>query len=264
MVSNFDSTHYVVTNPNTAKNWPPEHDHGNPISRESCKKLMCELNELEIERLEKMRKFNMPELNLGELVEVKYELSRTQQTFAVFTGYCVDIRKRGLNSSFSLKNAFDGVGVTQLFPLYSPRILNVKVVKSLNKGETSDYKPITRDYRYKFHYNVRHRFSKKRGVHKPGIRSFEIRLKNRIARLKQSYYRMRAEAGLPPYIWPGPYNINTRKRSKEVRGETYRRIGLYSLDEQRARSEKLSKRRKKSAWGKYKLPGTGYLDKLSK
>lgn len=47
-----------------------------------------------------------------------------------------------------------------------------------------------------------------------GIRSFEIRLKNRIARLKQSYYRMRAEAGLPPYIWPGPYNINTRKRSK--------------------------------------------------
>uniref|UniRef100_A0A3B0NI16 50S ribosomal protein L19, chloroplastic n=1 Tax=Theileria annulata TaxID=5874 RepID=A0A3B0NI16_THEAN len=214
VVSNFDSTHYVVTNPNTAKNWPPEHDHGSPISRERCKKLMCELNELEIERLEKMRKFNMPELNLGELVEVKYELSRTQQTFAIFTGYCVDIRNRGLNSSFSLKNAFDGVGVTQLFPLYSPRILNVKVVKSLNKGERSDYKPLTRDYRYKFHYNVRHRFSKKSGVHKPGIRSFEIRLKNRITRLKQSYYRMRMEAGLPPYIWPGPYNINTRKRSK--------------------------------------------------
>ncbi|BAM42150.1 ribosomal protein L19 [Theileria orientalis strain Shintoku] len=216
IVSNFDHSHFVVTNPKTAENWPPENDHGSPISRRSCKKLMFELNQLEMERMEKMRKFNMPELNLGDLVEVKYELSRTQQTFAMFTGYCVDIRNRGLNSSFSLKNAFDGVGVTQLFPSYSPRILNVKIIKSVNRATKIDSKPITRDYRYKFHYNVRHRFAKKRGVHKPGIRSFEIRLKNRITRLKQSYYRMRLEAGLPPYIWGGPYNINTRKRTRQA------------------------------------------------
>ncbi|KAK1938617.1 putative ribosomal protein L19-like protein [Babesia divergens] len=210
----------------------------------------------------------MPAINLGDLIEVKYELSRTQQTFATFQGYCVDIRRRGLNSSFTLKNAFDGVGVTQMVPYYSPRLLNVKVMKSVSSaGKATNrrfniVKPITRDYRYRFHLNVRHRYSRRSGVHKPGIRSFEIRLKNRIARLKASYYQMRLEAGLPPYVWGGAYNINTRQRSRLVRAETNRRIQLYSMDEERRRREMLHKRREKSRWGVYRLPGTKYLKLL--
>lgn len=59
---------------------------------------MYDLNALEIERMSKVRKFNvscmptvpqdqqMPAINLGDLIEVKYELSRTQQTFATFQG----------------------------------------------------------------------------------------------------------------------------------------------------------------------------------
>eukprot|EP00371_Babesia_bovis_P001069 XP_001609716.1 ribosomal protein L19-like protein [Babesia bovis T2Bo] len=172
----------------------------------------------------------MPSINLGDLIEVKYELSRTQQTFAVFQGYCVDIRNKGLNSSFTLKNAFDGVGVTQMVPLYSPRIMNVKVMKTVSNAAKKlqrihqNAKPITRDYRYRFHLNVRHRFARRSGVHKPGIRSFEIRLKNRIARLKNAYYQMRLEAGLPAYVWGGAYNINTRRRTrmnKGVEGKNY-------------------------------------------
>ncbi|CDR95031.1 ribosomal protein L19-like protein, putative [Babesia bigemina] len=210
----------------------------------------------------------MPSINLGDLVEVKYELSRTQQTFATFQGYCVDIRRRGLNSSFTLKNAFDGVGVTQMVPYYSPRLMNVKVMKSVSKAATAAnraariQKPITRDYRYRFHLNVRHRFSRRRGVHKPGIRNFEIRLKNRIARLKNSYYQMRFEAGLPSYVWGGAYNINTTSRARLVRAETNRRMRIYSMDEQRLRSEKLHKRRERSKWGVYRLPGLRYLKLL--
>ncbi|KAK1442618.1 hypothetical protein BgAZ_301360 [Babesia gibsoni] len=210
----------------------------------------------------------MPAINLGDLIEVKYELCRTQQTFATFQGYCIDIRRKGLNSSFTLKNAFDGVGVTQMVPYYSPRLLNVKVMKSVsNAGRTTNrnyklMKPITKDYRYRFHLNVRHRFSRKNGVHKPGIRSFESRLKNRIARLKASYYQMRLEAGLPAYVWGGAYNLNTRQRSRLVRAETSRRIKIYGMDEQRRRSEKLHKRRERSKWGVYRLPGTKYLDFL--
>lgn len=268
LVAEAAEAHYVVNNPRTAANWPPKHDHGDPITLEKCKKIMYDLNALEIERMSKVRKFNMPAINLGDLIEVKYELSRTQQTFATFQGYCVDIRRRGLNSSFTLKNAFDGVGVTQMVPYYSPRLLNVKVMKSVSSaGKATNrrfniVKPITRDYRYRFHLNVRHRYSRRSGVHKPGIRSFEIRLKNRIARLKASYYQMRLEAGLPPYVWGGAYNINTRQRSGLVRAETNRRIQLYSMDEERRRREMLHKRREKSRWGVYRLPGTKYLKLL--
>lgn len=261
-------SHYVVSNPITSANWPPKHDHGDPLTLEKCKKIMYDLNALEIERMSRARKFNMPAINLGDLIEVKYELSRTQQTFATFQGYCIDIRRKGLNSSFTLKNAFDGVGVTQMVPYYSPRLLNVKVMKSVsNAGRTTNrnyklMKPITKDYRYRFHLNVRHRFSRKNGVHKPGIRSFESRLKNRIARLKASYYQMRLEAGLPAYVWGGAYNLNTRQRSRLVRAETSRRIKIYGMDEQRRRSEKLHKKRERSKWGVYRLPGTKYLDFL--
>ncbi|GFE54513.1 ribosomal protein L19 [Babesia ovis] len=268
LVGEAVDTHYVIHNPKTAAKWPPIHDHGDPVTIEKCKNFLYDLNALEIDRMTKARKFNLPSISLGDLVEVKYELSRTQQTYAVFNGYCVDIRNRGLNSSFTLKNAFDGIGVSQLVPLYSPRLMNVKVMKSVAhsakrlRNLTGVAKPMTRDYRYRFHLNVRHRFARRSGVHKPGIRNFEIRLKNRIARLRNSYYQMRLEAGLPAYVWGGAYNLNTRRRSRLVRAETNRRIRIYSMDEQRSRRGKLHKRRERSKWGVYRLPGTRYLQLL--
>lgn len=267
-VAKSPETHYVVENHVISANWPPLNDHGSPMTPQRCKSLMYDLNKLEMRRMQKSRKFTMPEFNLGDLVEVKYELSRTQQTFAVFEGYCVGMSKKGLNSTFTLKNAFDGVGMSQMIPYYSPRLLNVKVIKSASNfakdviSASTNFKPITRDYRYKFHLNVRNRFAKKSGVHKPGIRSFEIRLKNRVARLKRRYYAMRLEAGLPPYIWAGAHNIRAESKAKEVQAETSRRIQIYGMDEARSRAEKLHKRREKHKWTNYKLPGLSYLRDL--
>ncbi|GBE61753.1 ribosomal protein L19 [Babesia ovata] len=133
LVAQAEEAHYVVSNPKTAAEWPPRHDHGDPLTLEKCRKIMYDLNALEMHRMKNARKFNVPSINLGDLVEVKYELSRTQQTFATFQGYCVDIRRRGLNSSFTLKNAFDGVGVTQMVPYYSPRLMNVKVAHTTDE-----------------------------------------------------------------------------------------------------------------------------------
>lgn len=103
----------------------------------------------------------MPEIRPGDLVEIRYELSRTQQTQAVFQGllqstfnrslllwwdsftgfltlclpfqsigYCVEVRDKDLDSCFVLKNTYDGVGVTQLVPKHSPRLLNVRVSRN--------------------------------------------------------------------------------------------------------------------------------------
>ncbi|KAK2198345.1 bifunctional Ribosomal protein L19/Ribosomal protein L19 superfamily/Translation protein SH3-like domain superfamily [Babesia duncani] len=256
LVSQSSENHFVVTNPKTSANWPPIHDHGSPMTKTKCKLIMHQLRVLEQHRLTAAKRFH-DSTNFCSLQGYIH-------TCCSILGYCIELRNRGLNSSFRLKNVLDGVGVEQHVPLYSPRLLHVKVLKPLSRKVHMEQleRPITRDYRYKFHRNVRHRFAAACGIHKPGIRNFESRLKNRIRRLKNAYYQQRLEAGLPPYVWGGAYNVQKPNRAKLVRAETNRRIQIYSMDEQTARTEKLHKRREKSKWGVYKLPGTKYIESL--
>ncbi|PFH34340.1 ribosomal protein L19 protein [Besnoitia besnoiti] len=228
-----------------------------PLVGRKCRETLRHLQEAEIERLEKQRNFQVPLFGVGDLMEVKYELSRSQQTFATFQGYCVEVRKKRLNSSFVLRNSYEGTGVEQRIPLYSPRIISLKVVSSC-ASPTQDFlsqrhKPLTRDYRYKWKYNFRGRWSRRIGKHKPGIRSVEKKIRQRIVRIRKRYMGLRIEAGLPPYVWGGPYPQYGRKRSLFIRGEMYRRMLIYSFDERRRRAEKLRMRREAVKWGVFKL-----------
>uniref|UniRef100_A0A0G4F988 50S ribosomal protein L19, chloroplastic n=1 Tax=Chromera velia CCMP2878 TaxID=1169474 RepID=A0A0G4F988_9ALVE len=226
---------YNMDNPVTAKNWPPLHLVGEQLTQERCRELMHHLQLLEMDRMRKARPFQMPKINPGDLVEVRYELTRTKQTFAVFQGYCIQIRKKRICSSFVLKNAYDGVGIEQLFPKYSPRILDVKVVRALQNPQRPHMKPITRDYRYRWHYNVRHKHSRTTHVHKPGVRTMEFKVRDRLRQLKWNYMRSRVAAGLPPYIQKGPYPVY-QSRMKLVRAEGARRKKIYAFDWARRRA----------------------------
>ncbi|SCM19204.1 mitochondrial ribosomal protein L19 precursor, putative [Plasmodium chabaudi chabaudi] len=224
------------------------------------RQLMHNLHLVEMNKMNKLRNFKMPKIHTGDLIEIKYELSRSQQTFAIFQGYCVDIRRKRLDSSFIVKNIFDGVGVEQLIPFYSPRILYVKNVKSLyniNEEKLKSYykinKPITRDYRYMWQYNVRGKYEKPRGQHKPGIRSIEPKIRRRLAKLKKKYMKRRIESNLSSYIFGGVYAQYTRKRTRLVRAEIYRRMLIYALDEENRRKQKLNKRREKEHWNNFKI-----------
>lgn len=227
------------------------------------RQLMHNLHLSEMKKMEKMRNFKMPSIHTGDLVEVKYELSRSQQTFAIFQGYCVEIRRKRLDSSFIVKNIFDGVGVEQLIPFYSPRILYVKIVKSLYNLNEENMKriykinkPITRDYRYMWQYNVRGKYERPRGEHKPGIRSVEPKIRRRLAKLKKKYIRRRIESNLSAYIFGGTYAQYTRKRTRLVRAEIYRRMLIYALDEENRRKQKLHDRREKHQWKNFKINRT--------
>jgi large subunit ribosomal protein L19 len=210
----------------------------------------------------------MPVIAEGDLVEVKYELSRTKQSFAVFQGYCIQVRRKRLNGGFVLKNTFDGIGVEQFFPSLSPRLINVAVVKALPNRKPitlSDLKPRTRHYRYQWHHYIRQRHSEGKRVHwrmirqNPGIMSLEPKLRSELAILRRRYNNMRIEAGLPPYLWPGPYHIHMRQ-SKEVTAEQNRRMLVYAWDERKMRAEKLAKRRRKHKWGVYRLQKEPAID----
>jgi len=237
------------------KSWPPvpsRPDELVRITKPYCRKLLKEIEVGEIQRMTKQRSFVMPRLKLGDFVQVRYELSRTQQTFSVFEGYCIRIAKKGLNASFTLKNTYDGVGVEQLFPFYSPRLLDVRVVKSASPSVTLGKRKrkilTNRNYRYKWHNYVRHLYSEGFRVRwrqirqHPGVMSLEPRIKRELANLRRQYAMMRHEAGLPAYVWPGPYSIHMRQ-SKEVNAERMRRMLVYAWDAKRQDKAKIDAKR---------------------
>jgi large subunit ribosomal protein L19 len=235
--------------------WPPlaELKQDNMrITKPVCRRLLKEIELGEIERMKKQRSFVMPRLKLGDFIQVRYELSRTQQTFSVFEGYCISIAKKGLNASFTLKNTYDGVGVEQLFPFYSPRLLDVRVVKAANPSVTLSRRGkkilTNRNYRYRWQNYVRHLYSEGFRVRwrqirqHPGVMSLEPRIKRELANLRRQYAMMRHEAGLPSYVWPGPYSIHMRQ-SKEVNAERMRRMLIYAWDAKKLDKAKVDSKR---------------------
>ena len=73
---------------------------------------------------------NIPALAPGDTVKVSAKIvegekERTQ----LFQGVVVRVRQRGAGSSFTVRRVAYGVGVERTFPLYSPLVPKVEVVR---------------------------------------------------------------------------------------------------------------------------------------
>ncbi|MGD1880244.1 MAG: 50S ribosomal protein L19 [Kiloniellaceae bacterium] len=53
----------------------------------------------------------------------------TRERIQAFEGVCIARRNRGLNSAFTVRKLSYGEGVERVFPLYSPRIDSIEVVR---------------------------------------------------------------------------------------------------------------------------------------
>ena len=53
----------------------------------------------------------------------------TRERVQNFEGVCIGRKNRGLNSSFTVRKLSYGEGVEQVFPLYSPRLAGIEVVR---------------------------------------------------------------------------------------------------------------------------------------
>ena len=72
----------------------------------------------------------MPEFGPGDTVRVAVRVVEGErERLQAFEGVCIARKNAGLNSSFTLRKISYGEGVERIFPLYSPRVATIEVVR---------------------------------------------------------------------------------------------------------------------------------------
>lgn len=72
----------------------------------------------------------VPEFGPGDTVRVSVKVVEGErERIQAFEGVCIARRNSGINSSFTLRKISYGEGVERIFPLYSPRVSAIEVVR---------------------------------------------------------------------------------------------------------------------------------------
>ena len=89
------------------------------------------IEQIESEQIEKLKAArDVPYFVPGDTVRVKVKVVEgTRERLQAFEGVCIARRNRGLGSSFTVRKISYGEGVERVFPLYSPTIAEIEVVR---------------------------------------------------------------------------------------------------------------------------------------
>ncbi|MBU2089523.1 MAG: 50S ribosomal protein L19 [Alphaproteobacteria bacterium] len=72
----------------------------------------------------------IPEFAPGDTLRVNVKVVEgTRERIQAFEGVCIARRNAGVNSSFTVRKISYGEGVERVFPLYSPRLASIDVVR---------------------------------------------------------------------------------------------------------------------------------------
>lgn len=73
---------------------------------------------------------DIPEFNVGDTVKVHVKIVEGQrERIQVFNGYVLKKQHGGVNETFTVRKVSQGIGVEKTFPLHSPRIEKIEVVR---------------------------------------------------------------------------------------------------------------------------------------
>ncbi len=88
------------------------------------------IQELENEQMAKLNK-KIPEFKAGDTVKVMYKIveDKGRERLQAYEGVCIARSNNGLNSSFTVRKISFGEGVERVFPLYSPNVAAIEVVR---------------------------------------------------------------------------------------------------------------------------------------
>ncbi|MBP7062615.1 50S ribosomal protein L19 [Ferrovibrio sp.] len=72
----------------------------------------------------------VPEFGPGDTLRINVKVSEGgRERVQAYEGVCIARSNRGVNSSFTVRKISYGEGVERIFPLYSPRIESIVVVR---------------------------------------------------------------------------------------------------------------------------------------
>ena len=72
----------------------------------------------------------VPDFRPGDTLKVNVKvIEGNRERVQAFEGVCIARRNRGVNSAFTVRKISYGEGVERVFPLYSPRIDSIDVVR---------------------------------------------------------------------------------------------------------------------------------------
>ena len=73
---------------------------------------------------------DIPAFNVGDTLRVHVKIVEGQrERIQVFEGYVLKRQHGGVNETFTVRKLSNGIGVEKTFPLHSPRIDKIEVVK---------------------------------------------------------------------------------------------------------------------------------------
>ena len=89
------------------------------------------IEEIDREQIEKLTESRpIPDFAPGDTVRVMVKvIEGSRERIQAFEGVCIARRNRGVGSSFTVRKISFGEGVERVFPLYSPRIDAIEVVR---------------------------------------------------------------------------------------------------------------------------------------
>ncbi len=75
-------------------------------------------------------KKKLPEFNVGDTVDVRVRITEGEkERTQTFTGIVIARRGSGVREMFTVRRIVQGEGVERVFPIHSPAVLDVKVVR---------------------------------------------------------------------------------------------------------------------------------------
>jgi large subunit ribosomal protein L19 len=104
---------------------------GNPPPPQNDEDAMNLIAELEKELQDRLlAERGVPDFRPGDTLRVNVKvIEGTRERVQAFEGVCIARRNRGINSAFTVRKISYGEGVERVFPLHSPRIESIDVVR---------------------------------------------------------------------------------------------------------------------------------------
>ena len=88
-----------------------------------------EINNANVKKI--LAKKKIPKFSVGDAIKVGIRIAEgKRERIQYFEGVCIAKKNRNINSSFTVRKVSFGEGVERTFPLYSPIIGSIKIIRS--------------------------------------------------------------------------------------------------------------------------------------